>query len=92
MFCYTHMFNKDNWHWTKGQKFNMAFLECQRNYIADKFKHRGYMYMNEIYETLGLEWHPEYCNPVFTKDGHAKFSIEFVPIEGTSDVRIEIHC
>ena len=48
--------------------------------------------MNEIYEAFGLTWHPEYFNPVFTKDSGRVLNVVFTSVEGTNDVRIDIEC
>ena len=90
MFCVTEMFGKTNAYWTNNQEYNLLFLKNQRKYTQDKFDVRGYIYMNEIYEAFGLTWHPEYFNPVFTKDSGRILNVEFTPVERTNNIRIDL--
>lgn len=47
----------------KGNKqFNRLFLITQMRYLNDLLKARGYVYMNNIYENLGLAWNPFWEN------------------------------
>lgn len=92
MFCWTHTFDKSNAYWTDNQEVNLYFLEEQRLFTQNLFDVRGYIYLNTIYEALGLVWHPEYLNPVFTKDSERPLKVEFEPLEGTNDIRIDIYC
>lgn len=47
----------------------LATIKCWEYYINDLFKVRGYMYMNYIYETFGVEWNPRWENLCFIYDG-----------------------
>lgn len=38
------------------------FLKLMEDTTNDLFKIRGYLYVNDIYETLGVEWNPEWEN------------------------------
>ena len=58
----TIYFDKNCAYWSNDNKMNELFLNCQTDYIRDLVKHRGYIYLNQIYEILGAKWEPRYEN------------------------------
>lgn len=55
----TIRFDKDSSKWVdKNFEFNRLFVKTQHEYIKDLSKHQGYIYLNTIYELLGLRWDP----------------------------------
>lgn len=40
--------------WSKDPEFNLMFLKQQMNYANDVLKKRGYLFLNEVYEMLGI--------------------------------------
>ena len=40
--------------WTKDPEYNLMFLKAQENYANDKLDARGWLYLNEVYDMLGL--------------------------------------
>ena len=40
--------------WTKDPELNLAFLKKQQNYADDRLKARGYLFLNEVYDILGI--------------------------------------
>lgn len=40
--------------WTKDPEANLTFLKCQMNYANDILKSRGYLFLNEVYDMLGI--------------------------------------
>jgi hypothetical protein len=40
--------------WRPDPEMNMLFLSAQQNYLNDKLKRRGHMFLNEVYDALGL--------------------------------------
>lgn len=40
--------------WQPNNEYNIMFLKAQQNYANDKLKARRYLYLNEVYEMLGL--------------------------------------
>lgn len=42
--------------------FNRMFVENKEDYINDLLRYRGYVYLNQIYEFLGIAWDPRCDN------------------------------
>lgn len=55
---YELIFDKNSLYWNEKYEHNLAFLLAQERYLHDLCKARGYIYFNEIYETLGICWTP----------------------------------
>lgn len=51
---YARFFNKDCSGWTPDPEYNLMFLKDQQRYANDRLKARGYLYLNEVYELLGI--------------------------------------
>lgn len=58
---YARYFDQANSNWNHTLEYNMLFLRAQQNYFNDKLQMRGHVFLNEVYESLGL--------PI-TKAGH----------------------
>ena len=56
-------FNDKNFCWSPSYKVNKCFIEATINYLRDLIQHRGYLYLNDIYETFGATWDPQEDNP-----------------------------
>lgn len=44
---------------------NAHYLESTKDFIMDVYRCRGYIYLNQIYENLGVSWNPENDNLLF---------------------------
>lgn len=55
--------------WSTYPDYNLIFIKAKRNYLADKLCARGYLYLNEIYESFGAEWDPKNDNNVVLYKG-----------------------
>lgn len=51
---YARFFDDGNLGWTKDPEANLLFLRSQQRYANDKLKAQGYLYLNEVYEMLGI--------------------------------------
>lgn len=73
----TIIFDERSSLWDKDSEFNKRMVKSQLEYFKDRYKVRGYMYENYIYELLGLIWDPNKENIcwIFDRDGELEFTI-----------------
>lgn len=41
--------------WTKDPEANLTFLKQQQNYASDKLKRQGFLFLNDVYNMLGIQ-------------------------------------
>ena len=51
---YARFFDDGNTGWTKDPEYNLMFLRQQQNYANDLLKSRGHLFLNEVYDMLGI--------------------------------------
>jgi hypothetical protein len=56
--------------------------------MQDVLKSRGYIYLNQIYEILGIAWDPKQDNHCYTQDDANP--VEFSIIFGTEELTVLI--
>lgn len=44
----------ENHYWTNDNEYNLIFLKQQERYANDKLRIKGYLFLNEVYQMLGL--------------------------------------
>lgn len=52
---YSKFFDMSAPSWSRDPSVNLLFLQCQQNYANDKLNARGHLFLNEVYEMLGME-------------------------------------
>lgn len=52
---YARFFDEYNRNWTKTAEYNNLFLRAQQQSANDRLNAYGYVFLNEVYESLGLE-------------------------------------
>lgn len=56
---YTREFDESNKNWVKGaRELNFLFLKNVQNWVNDRLEARGYVYLNEVLDLLGLPEEP----------------------------------
>lgn len=79
---YAKFFDAISPNWTKDAELNLSFLKGQERYANQKLKTQKYLFLNEVYESLGLPktragqtvgWVYDEENPV--GDNHVDFGI-----------------
>jgi len=53
---YARFFDRNCGTWERDPEYNMMFLKAQQNYANDKLKAKGILFLNEVYEMLGIRW------------------------------------
>jgi hypothetical protein len=61
-------FDKQSAAATKNREFKIAYIRHVEQYINDLLERKGYVYLNTIYENLGIEWDPFLENTVYIYD------------------------
>lgn len=52
---YARFFDETNRNWTRNADNNRFFLRAQQNWANDKLQARGHLWLNEVYDMLGME-------------------------------------
>lgn len=52
--CYAKLFDSKCHGWTMNPYHNVTFLELQQNYTNELLRSRGVLFLNEVYDMLGI--------------------------------------
>jgi hypothetical protein len=52
---YSRFFDEYCGNWVKNPEYNRIFLQAQQNYMNDLLQARGHVFLNEVYDALGME-------------------------------------
>lgn len=52
---YARFFDQLNPNWKNRPEYNLLFIKCQQNWANDVLKARGFIFLNEVYDNLGIE-------------------------------------
>ncbi len=52
---YARFFDESCTQWTKNPEYNLMLLRHQQNYFNDMLKVKGHVFLNEVYDALGIE-------------------------------------
>jgi Family of unknown function (DUF6353) len=52
---YARFFDEGSPHWEKNAEFNRLFVQCQQNYANEKLRAQGHLFLNEVYDMLGID-------------------------------------
>lgn len=51
---YAKFFDEYSQYWDRNAEYNLIFLRAQQNYANDRLQSRGHLFLNEVYESLGI--------------------------------------
>lgn len=52
---YARFFDETSTAWTKCPEDNLVFVKCQQNYANELLQKRGHLFLNEVYDMLGMQ-------------------------------------
>jgi hypothetical protein len=52
---YARFFDSYNKNWSKTTEWNLLFLRAQQDWANDKLRSQGHLFLNEVYDALGME-------------------------------------
>ena len=58
---YAVVFDDRCFGWTKYKDINFMFVICQQNSCNDRLKARGWLFLRDVYEMLGIQVTKERC-------------------------------
>lgn len=73
---YSRFFDELSTNWSKTPSYNQMFIQAQQNYANDLLNARGHVFLNEVYDMLGLERSKEGAVVGWVK-GHGDGYIDF---------------
>lgn len=74
---YGRFFESSNINWQKDMEYNRIFIQCQQNYANHLLNARGHIFLNEVYDQLGLDRCPAGAVVGWVKDGLGDGYIDF---------------
>jgi hypothetical protein len=52
---YARFFDEGSRYWQKDPELNRIFVQCQQNYANNLLRARGHVFLNEVYDSLGID-------------------------------------
>lgn len=84
---YARFFDQFSSQWEKDPERNRYFLQCQQNYWNQRLHAYGHVFLNEVYDSLGLERSREGAVVGWLLDGSGAGYIDFGLYEETNNAR-----
>ena len=85
------IFDRNSIHWESNKWYNYEFIKHVEHLLTGELLIRGYLYLNEIYQMLGIEWNPDNENLCLRRDNKYRSDLfDVFPINGGNDFLINI--
>lgn len=84
---YARFFDETCDSWSRDPEVNLFFLKSQQNYANDLLKSRGHIFLNEVYDLIGLERSKagQVVGWLFTDSGQTDDFVDFGIFNGDSE-------
>jgi hypothetical protein len=84
---YARFFDECSSSWSKEPEYNLFFLKCQQNYANDLLKARGHVFLNEVYDMIGVPRSKagSVVGWILSRDGKTDNFINFGVFDGNTD-------
>lgn len=84
---YARFFDRNSGSWSKEPEYNLIFLKAQQNWANDLLHARGHVFLNDVYDMLGLERSSagSVVGWLLTRNGSTDNFISFGVFEGKTD-------
>lgn len=79
---YARIFDESSSSWSRNPGYNQLFIRCQQNYANDLLQARGHVFLNEVYDALGLPRCKEGAVVGWLRNGSGDGHIDFGVFEG----------
>jgi hypothetical protein len=79
---YARFFDQYSSSWNKTPEYNLLFLRCQQNYLNDRLKAKGHVFLNEAYDALGLDRSKEGAVVGWLRNGDGDGYVDFGIFDG----------
>ncbi len=56
---------EDSIYYESDPEYNKMYLKSSERYLNDLLNTKGYLYKNQIYESLGIKWNPLWENTLY---------------------------
>ena len=85
---YARFFDPFSTSWNKEPEYNLFFLKCQQNYANDLLRSRGHVFLNEVYDMLGIPRSKAgaVVGWVLSENGETDNFVNFGVFDGRTDV------
>lgn len=84
---YARFFDELNKNWNRQPEYNLIFLRCQQQYANDMLKSRGHVFLNEVYDMLGMDRTKAGAVVGWIMDGNGDSYIDFGLYEDRAGMR-----
>ena len=86
---YSLKFNKETSAYATGkEETDLMYLKIQNSNFQAVFRLRGYIYINCIYEQLGINWDPKQLNMCYIRNGKEEFIFDICILDDGFEVHI----
>ena len=83
------IFDRKNVYWNANKERNKMYLKSQENWCNAQLSIRGYVFLRDIYELLGMHPTKESCTNGWWNNGHNSIVFELEELGG-SDYKIHV--